>query len=123
MLSAYRRHNPKRCKLTHRNEVRCKCPIWVSGRLPDGRRVRKTLKDRDWTRAQTTIRKWEVDGINPTRPKQATLENWRDKFIANAEADGLSEGTLRLYRLLFKQLIQWASDKGYSYVNDIDLDA
>lgn len=121
-LSTYRRHNPKKCKLTRRNEVRCKCPIWVSGTMADGRKVRKTLKDRDWTRAQTTIRKWEVDGVNP-RPSSTTMEEWRDKYIDDAVSRGLSEATLRLYRLLFKQLIQWASDKGYKYVNDIDLNA
>src|ERR1700733_2805026 len=119
MLTTYRRHNPEKCKHT---DNRCKCPIWVRGRLPDGRKVRKALKDRDWTRAQTTIRKWEVDGINP-RPTGYTIEDWRDKFIDDAASRGLSEATLRLYRLLFKQLISFAADKGYKTVGDLDLDA
>jgi integrase/recombinase XerD len=119
MLTTYRRHNPEKCR---HMDNRCKCPIWVRGHLPDGRKVRRALKERDWTKAQMLVRNWEVDGTNP-RPTSHTIEDWRDKFIDDAASRGLSESTMRLYRLLFKQLIQFASDRGYKYASEIDLDA
>jgi len=50
MFSIYRRRNPEKCRFTSRTENKCKCPISVDGTLPTGKRLRKTLKVRDWTR-------------------------------------------------------------------------
>jgi integrase/recombinase XerD len=120
MLAIYRRHKSD-CKFTSRSENRCKCTIWVSGSLPSGEAIRKALKGRDWNRAQEIVREWEVAGEQPKNVPRATIEEWRDKFLQDAKARNLAESTLRLYRLLFKQLIAFTTARGISYVKDIDL--
>jgi integrase/recombinase XerD len=122
MLITYRRHNPEKCRFTSRSEFRCKCPIWVSG-TKDKRRVREALKTRDWNRAQEVVRKWDVDGERPKAKVRATIEEWRDQFLKDAEARNLSQATLRLYKLLFRQILEFTQSRGIKFVNDLDLDA
>ena len=52
MLTIYRRHR-KSCKqrMEGRGYRRCLCPIWVDGSL-NGLEMRKSLRLRDWQRAQ-----------------------------------------------------------------------
>jgi integrase/recombinase XerD len=121
MFTVYRRHNPEKCRFTERAQNKCKCPISVDGTLATGKRLRKTLKTRDWTRAQQMVRLWETSGSLPKAPIQITIEEWRDKFLENGEARHLTDSTLRLYRLLFKQLIAFATDRGFSLAMELDL--
>jgi integrase/recombinase XerD len=122
MLLIYRRHNPQKCRFTSRSEYRCKCPIWVTG-TKDKKRVREALKTRDWNKAQEVVRKWDVDGERPKTKVRATIEEWRDQFIHDAEARRLSNGTMRLYKLLFRQLIQFTTERGIKFANDVELAA
>src|SRR5580700_3333600 len=122
MLIIYRRHNPSKCRFTSRAEFRCKCPIWVSG-SKDGRRIREALDIRDWNKAQEMVRKWDVDGERPKAKSRATIEEWRDHFVKDAEARNLSKGTLRLYKLLFRQVLEFTQDRGIKYASDFNLDA
>ena len=121
-MIVFRRHNPARCRFKSRFEYRCKCPIWVD-RAEGGKRVREPLKLRDWNRAQDIVRRWETDGRKPTKKAQVTIEGWRDQFLQDAAARNLSPGTMRLYKLLFRQLISFATDYGISLANNMDLDA
>jgi hypothetical protein len=123
MLTTYRRHNPVKCRFTSRTEYRCKCPIWVTGTDKDGRFRREALKLRDWNRAQELVRKWDVEGDKPKGRVRVSIEEWRDQFIHDAEARNLSNGTMRLYKLLFRQLIQFANERGVRLANNMDLAA
>jgi integrase/recombinase XerD len=121
MLTTYRRHNAV-CKFDSRTEYRCKCPIWVTGTDKDGHFRRESLKSRDWNRAQELVRKWDVEGDKPKAARKATIEEWKEQFLQDAEKGRhLSEGTLRLYKLLFRQLVAFADSKGIRLVNDLDL--
>jgi integrase/recombinase XerD len=122
MLIIYRRHNSQKCRFTSRSEFRCKCPIWVTG-TKDNVRVREALKLRDWNRAQTLVRQWDVEGTRPRTKIRATIEEWRDQFLKDAEARNLSHATLRLYKLLFRQVLDFTQNRGIKFVNDLDLDA
>jgi integrase/recombinase XerD len=123
MLVAYRRHNPAKCKFTSRSEYRCKCPIWVTGTDKDGKFLREALKIRDWNRAQELVRRWDVDGEKPTQKVRTTIEQWRDQFLQDAVARNLSHGTMRLYKLLFRQLLAFAIERGITLANYMDLTA
>ena len=46
-----------------------------------------------------------------------------DKFLVDAEARNLREPTLYRYRLLFRQLQEFASLYGYSYITNFDVDS
>jgi integrase/recombinase XerD len=121
MLITYRRHDPAKCRFRSRSEYRCKCPIWVSGTKADGERVREALKIRDWNRAQDEVRRWDVEGSRPIRVERVTIEDWQKKFIQEAEATNLSGETLRKYKHLFRQLQDFARNKGIRNVLDLDL--
>jgi integrase/recombinase XerD len=121
-MNVYRRHNPAKCKYTSRFEYRCKCPIWVDG-YKSGRRINESLKLRDWNRANEFVRHWELEDQKPSKQQPVTIESWRDQFLQDAAARSLSTGTMRLYKLLFRQLISFATDYGISFANSMDLNA
>jgi integrase len=69
------------------------------------------------------MREIESTGVRPKpilAPK--TIEEWRDQFVLNAETENRSPKTIRKYKFLFKQLIQFAKDKGFQYPGDFDLE-
>jgi hypothetical protein len=121
MLVAYRRHNPAKCKFTSRSEYRCKCPIWVTGTDKDGKFLREALKLRDWNRAQELVRRWDVEGEKPKKRERISIEDWKQRFLAVSKSDNLSSETTRKYRLLFRQMGDFARDKGLLYADQFDL--
>jgi integrase/recombinase XerD len=123
MLVTYRRHNPLRCKHMSRSDYRCKCPIWVSGTDSKGKRRREALKLRDWTKAQELVRRWDVEGSQPKPGRRATLSEWKDSFLNDAETSRhLNAETIRKYKLLFKQLEAFAQIKKIRFAEDIGLE-
>lgn len=132
MLTTYRRHNPVKCRFTSRSEYRCKCPIWITGTSQHdgqlfgkavrlGQFVRMPTKLRDWNRVQELVRKWDVDGELPKKRERVTVEDWKTKFLAVAEADNLSIETIRKYKLLFRQMEEFARSKGLRFADQLDL--
>lgn len=79
------------------------------------------MKLRDWNRAQELVRKWDVDGDKPKRRERVPIEEWRKRYLAVAETDNLSSETTRKYKLLFKQLEAFATNKGLLYADQLDL--
>jgi integrase/recombinase XerD len=124
MLTIYRRHG-KNCehRAQGRKYRRCQCVIWVDGFLA-GREIRKSLNLRDWTRAQDLVREWEAEGqaSDDAKPAPVTVKSACDEFIADAEARGLREPTLYKYRLLFRQLEEFAAYDGIKCICECDLD-
>jgi site-specific recombinase XerD len=94
----------------------------VDGRK-NGRRINEALKIRDWNRANELVRHWELEDEKPAKQQPATIEDWRDQFLHDATARSLSSGTMRLYKLLFRQLSAFATDYGISFANSVDLNA
>src|SRR6266571_378976 len=122
MLTIYRRHR-KACKqrFDGRAYRRCLCPIWLDGSL-NGVEIRKSLRLRDWQRAQDLVRQWEAEGQRVEKPKPLTVKEACEKFVADAEARNLREPTLYKYRLLFRQLQDFATVHGLPCITDFDID-
>src|SRR5713101_5194584 len=122
MLTIYRRHR-KNCKqrIDGRGYRRCMCPIWVDGSL-NGIEIRKSLRLRDWHRAQGLVRQWEADGQRVEKPRPLAVKEACEKFVADAEARNLREPTLYKYRLLFRQLQDFAAMHGLLCITDFDID-
>lgn len=122
MLGIYRRHL-KRCG--HRGEGRkyrrCLCPIWADGQI-GGKEIHRSLRTRDWQKAQSTIREWEAAGEIAAQPVAITLEHACSEFLKDASARGLREPTLYKYRLLFRQIKQFSNDSGLQLVKELDLE-
>jgi site-specific recombinase XerD len=76
---------------------------------------------RDWNRATDYVRRWESEGNQPAKPVRTTLEDLQEKFLQDAKARHLNYETVRKYELLFRQLQEFATDKGIHFVNEFDL--
>ena len=121
MLTAYRRHL-KDCR--RRDEGRsyrnCRCPIWVDGIL-GGAEIRESLKVRDWQRAQEIIREWEIENRRTSQlTRKSTQEAWKE-FLADIEARKLNDSTARKYKLLNRQMEEFAQRCGLRVLADFDL--
>jgi integrase/recombinase XerD len=121
MLTIYRRHT-KTCK--HRDKGRkyrhCPCPIWVDGFL-GGKEMRESLQMRDWQRAQDKIREWEAEDRRASQPiLKPTEEAWAE-FLADIEAQKLHNSTIRKYKLLRRQMEDFALRRRLSFLTDFDL--
>jgi integrase/recombinase XerD len=123
MLTIYRRHQ-KDCK--HRRDGRkyrrCECIIWVDGVL-EGEEIRESLRQRNWQRAQETIRKWETEGRRTSRTERKTLVDAWQEFLADVDARKLHDSTIRKYKLLNRQMDAYAQRVGFRFLAEFDLSA
>lgn len=117
MLTIYRRHNPEKC--SSRDTEQCTnrkrpCPIWIRGSKPDGTYIREPLDSRDWNKALDIMREIEATSLRPEPVvAQKTIGEWRDQFIQNAKTENRSPETIRKYKAMFEQLIEFAEEKGF----------
>lgn len=120
MLKVYRRH-VKSCRFFsgrstngNRRDHNCRCPVWVDGYL-SGVRVNRSLDIRDWTRANQIIRDWEIAGsVQPATPSGMPVTQACESFVADAEAQRLSESTLKKYRVLLTNPRRTENPEKYS---------
>jgi integrase/recombinase XerD len=115
----WRRHVAP-CESTDHSDPRCGCPIYQEYRVGK-RRFRKSLKTTNWQKALADARQKELEGFKQ-KIQSPTIEQACDKFIQDGEARGLREPTLYKFRLLFKQLKQFAADQGLVFVSDLTVD-
>lgn len=85
----------------------------------DSKRTLRSLGTRNWEVAQKQILALEASGDKTRR----TIEDACDSFVRDAEARGLRVASIYKYRLLFKQLKAFALDKGFIYLDELDVDA
>lgn len=119
MLTISRRHSAAKCKQTSRTFRRCSCPIYCDGTL-NGRRIKKSLKTRNWQRAQQLVQEIEAAGHEPNK---ITVKSACDSFIRDAETRELKPATIAKYKLLFTKFQNWADSEGLQYLNQFDLEA
>jgi site-specific recombinase XerD len=118
MLNLYRRH---RTACPHRQAgrdwVRCACPIWCDGEA-GGRRVRQTLKTRDWQRALRRMA--ELENPQPGGIVSKAVADAVDAFLE--QKGGAQPATLRKYKRLLGALGKFASHRGLAAVSGIRLE-
>lgn len=114
----------------------CRCPVWVDGYFAS-ERVNKSLGIRDWTRANEIIRDWEIAGTVPAAaPAGVPVTEACEAFLADAEAQRLSEASIKKYRVLLvnprnqeepdrysPSLSVFCSETGLQFTNQITLAA
>jgi integrase/recombinase XerC len=100
MLTLYRRHESD-CQHADKGtaHAKCTCPVWCDGYI-DGKRVRKSLKTRDWARAKRIMAGIETDVAEGRERKTVTAA--ADLFIESLE---LAASSLRKYRHRMECLI------------------
>jgi hypothetical protein len=123
MLSVFRRHEkhcPHRSK--GRNFRKCFCTVWVDGRI-GGFEVHKSLRTRDWEKAQRVVRGWEANGNQypAPPPEPITLELALQGFMADLHARRLHASTIRKYQLLVREMRAFANDRGLLFLRQFDV--
>jgi integrase/recombinase XerD len=115
----WRRHVPP-CQSEDRNDSRCGCPIHYDHRV-DGKRIRRTLKTTNWQKALADIRRKEIEGFQD-KTKSPLIDQSCESYLKDAVARELREPTLYKFRLLFRQMKEFAKAEGLVYVSDFNVD-
>jgi len=98
----------------------CCCPIFKEWRV-NGTRYRKSMKTGNYQKALAIHRLEERDGIKQLTTS-AGVKDACDKYMQDAQARDLKDPTLYKFRLLFRQLQEFAEDKGLVFISDLNLD-
>ena len=117
MLTPWRRHTPQ-CphRELGRAHVKCKCPIWADGTI-DGRRVRRSLKTRDWSRA---LRKLDqLEGVEPKDNGKPLAEAIAAYHQANGDR---APATIRIDKRILEHLERIARERGITRISGITLE-
>jgi site-specific recombinase XerD len=84
--------------------------------------IRRSMRTRDWTRANQEVQKWEAaERINERAAPVSLTDAWKSQ-LADLEARRLSEETIRKYKLLQSRMTAFATDKGLHLLKDFDVD-
>jgi len=95
--------------------------IWADGTVA-GIEVRKSLQTRDWQKAQDIVREMESEGNEPqSTNKLITIQDAGVRCLADARTRNLNESTIYKYRLLFKQIGDFAERRGIRFLKELDL--
>jgi|HubBroStandDraft_6_1064221.scaffolds.fasta_scaffold341999_2 site-specific recombinase XerD len=99
VLSIYRRHR-EACKYgDDRVSKKCRCALWAKGTL-EGKPFQKSLKTRNFERAEQIKRTLE-DGIQAKeQPKAVTVKSALASYVKESERRNLNATTLRKYKFL-----------------------
>jgi hypothetical protein len=123
MLTLYRRHT-RSCGQKDRYYRRCKCPVWVEGTTNAGNYIRHSLKLTSWERGEEKKRELEAGpeattshGEPAAAPRRVAIREATEKFCKECEARSLGDPTLRKYRTLAKQILEFASSR-FVYLNE-----
>ena len=117
VITIYRRHQ-EACKYTSRRNRGCRCPIWAEGTV-HGEHIRKSLDLRDWEAAVKLIREWEVNKPESTLMVREAVA----RFIADAKARNLSEGSILKYEQSVKAVKEMLGEKTLRQVTVDDMRA
>jgi integrase/recombinase XerD len=122
VLTIYRRHKPT-CPHFPKGRAYhyCKCAIWADGVLAN-REIRKSLRTRDWTKANREVQKWEAAERINERGAPVTLADAWQSLLADLAARKLSDSTIRKYTLLERQMKEFAEATELHSLPEFDLD-
>jgi len=131
MLTLFRLHTKKciagRPRLD-RSYRKCHCPVHVEGKCGSDF-VREGLRTTSWQRAQQRVMEAEARGSwNPPPEEQKAeptlISEAKKQFLEDAEKGRrLSESTLGKYKLMLRELEDFASKKGFRYLKQLDVEA
>lgn len=123
MPTLYRRHKPTCPHFAEgRKSHHCKCKIWADGIL-GGQEIRRSMRTRDWTKANREIQKWEAAERVREHGAPVSLADGWDSFLSDLEARKVSFSTIGKYKLLKRQLTAYGEAHGLTHLTDFDLEA
>lgn len=119
MLSLWRRH-VKACPFADqgRKYTKCTCPIWCEGEV-EGKRIRKSLDTRNWTRAMVLLGRTETDIENGVPVNAVRITIACEKYLASLD---LEASSARKYRQRVKFVAQFCEQRKFTRVTELTLD-
>jgi site-specific recombinase XerD len=69
------------------------------------------------------VRDWEARAQRPVEAAAKTIDAAWEEFLADLEARQLADSTVRKYKLLNRQMEEFAAKRGLRFLNEIDLTA
>jgi site-specific recombinase XerC len=94
----------------------------VEGSLA-GEKIRKALDLTSWEAAQELVRMWEAEGKVQPENKRIAIRVAVQRYLEDAAARHLKEGTLRRLKvLLYDRLLSYSDAKGLRYPEELSLD-
>ena len=67
------------------------------------------------------IRTWEADDRRTVEPQAKTIDDAWKEFLADIEARKLADSTIRKYKLLNRQMEEFAKGRGLRFLAELDL--
>ena len=115
MLTLYRRHASS-CKHHKAGaaHLKCDCPLWAWGSLPNGRWVRKALGTRSMAEARRTVERWERDQRTGAPPSVGFAA---EAFLARHKDSARS--TRIKYSKIMKLFSAFCERAGYDRIDSI----
>lgn len=105
MLEPYRRHgNDCPNRVTDPRRLDCRCPLYAYGVVNGRTRQRISLHTRDYTTALSRIVEIQAGGITP-RTESVTTAAAVAAWLADCEAGGLAEATMRAKRKILRDFL------------------
>jgi integrase/recombinase XerD len=124
MLTLYRRHHPGCAKRGDRYWKRCRCPVWVEGKVGTAY-VRRSLKTKSWERGQAECMRLEqARDLSPEKPRSTgvTIPDAVRAYLQDAKDRGLRDSTLAKLDTIFrKQFLSWAAKRRFTRLADLDV--
>ena len=118
MLSLYRRHTSN---CSHRRKgsgyLKCGCPVWCWGALPNGRFIRRSVSTRNMSEARRTVERWERE-TNPEKPP--SLVGATELFLAH-HADS-SQATRTKYGKIMRLFREFCEQWEYEQLGQITVE-
>jgi integrase/recombinase XerD len=114
----WRRHVAP-CESADPTDPRCGCPIYKEFRV-NKKRFRRSLKTTNWQKALADARREEIGGLEE-KPKSPTIEQACDAYLEDAKARELREPTIYKFKLLFRQMKDFAGEHGLVFVSDFNI--
>jgi len=123
MLDLYRRHAPG-CPNAEKGShaTACRCPIWCYGTVPTQhgeRRIRRSMKLRDWSRAvrrADQVERKPAEFADPVKLVRAC-----DAYLADCRSRKLAESTITSYGKTLEQFKAFCLSRGMPSVEECDL--
>src|SRR5690242_14287574 len=118
MLALWRRHEIDCPHKKHgRSAVKCQCPIWCDGEI-GGRRIRHSLKTRDWARAGRRLAELEErlnkEALGEAPKKRQRLKDATAAFLGQCQ---IGSSTEKKYKRVMNFLVEFGEARGVDYLD------
>jgi integrase/recombinase XerD len=119
-VQIYRRHKST-CK--HRGDIskKCRCTLWATGVL-EGKPFRRSLKTRNYERAEQIVAEIEVGKKKLNEPKGITVQAAIDAYFTDCEARNLKQPTIVKYRRLANRLLAFCQAERKTVLTDLTVE-